>query len=235
MARLRKKKLPCVRRLRSTTNARMTRALPNTVASTSSPMSTASSAAVAAAKGPPRCPSAAQPLPAARGPPEWLSHGTSWPMAAGGEPALRRSPARLWRSPRAAVGTAPAPPQPPPGGGRGGRGAERRRGCSAFPAARPAPRRCWDGAGAAQLSGVPPRRCQRCGRGSPVPAARGLAPSGARSMKRREVTLPTAARPPNGSPSFLLICCRWQGSLSCLPWFLCLTPYTMSAALSYGP
>lgn len=94
MAKLRKNKLPCVRRLRSTTNARMTRALPNTVASTSSPMSAASSAAVAAAKGPPRCPSAAQALAVARGLPEWLSHGKSWPMAPGGEPAaLRRCPA----------------------------------------------------------------------------------------------------------------------------------------------
>lgn len=41
MAKFKKKKFPCVRKLFSTTNARMTSALPRTVARTSSVMSTA--------------------------------------------------------------------------------------------------------------------------------------------------------------------------------------------------
>lgn len=117
MARLRKKKLPWLRRLRSTTKARMTRALPSTVASTSSPISAASSAAAAALKGPGRCPPPAQPSPPARGPPEWLSHGASGPMAAAALPALRRCPARLCP----ALLPAPSRSWHRPGRRRGGR------------------------------------------------------------------------------------------------------------------
>lgn len=114
-ARFRKKKFPCVRRLRSTTNARMTRALPSTVANTSSPMSAASGAAVPAGKGPP----AAQELP------DRLSHGPARPMV----PAetLRRCP-----DPELGCGTAP------PGGARGWAGQP----CPVLPS--PAqPARCW--------------------------------------------------------------------------------------------
>lgn len=118
MARLRKKKLPLLRRLRSARNATMTRALPSTVTSTSSPMNAASSAAVASEKGPPRCPSPVQALPAARGLPEWLSHGKSWPMALGGYPHFSPHPAAAQRG--YAPATAPPQPAPAEGGARHG-------------------------------------------------------------------------------------------------------------------